>query len=497
MSVLNADNGIVGMDSSVKELESYLDRALDEVRTVGIWGTGRIGKTTLAEQVFGRIRHDSEASCFVTTDVRGSKGKELVHLQKQLYEDLLGSKADAIRSVGTGVSILKQRLCSKKVLIILDDVHNEEQIELWQHKDALYVLKKNKGTEAVQGVFLCVLEKEEQLQILNPKTPDFSKIPYLETLNLESCKKLAEVDPSIGVLKHLVLLNLKGCGSLKRLPQEIRLKSLRFLILSGCSNLRISLGYGTALRDLPESINQYLTGLTSLDLSDCKNLSSIAKDICGLTSLETLRLSGCQRIEQLPEDIGSLQNLLELLVDGTAVRKVPSSILLLKQLKRLFFRGCRALHTPLPIPEEHVDLVLLPKHIEGLINDGRQFEILFPYNRIPEWCKNNSKGSSIKGRLENSLLFKTNNHLEAKSVGVCCYIPQEWFSGRLSVEDFSGKLAKIANEHLDVLEFYGHCKKLLDAAIELESSDDVEDIRYKFELPLEVADEDHSPFTRK
>lgn len=133
-----------------------------------------------------------------------------------------------------------------------------------------------------------------------------------------------------------------------------------------------------------------------------------------------------------------------------------------------------------------------------------------------------------EGRLEHSLLFKTNNHLEAKSVGVCCYIPQEWFSGRLSkwssnieasfstdmlgvelklcgmhqisdqgVEDFSGKLAKIANEHLDVLEFYGHCKKLLDAAIELESSDDVEEIRYKFELPLEVAEEDHSPFTRK
>ncbi|GMN64522.1 hypothetical protein TIFTF001_033587 [Ficus carica] len=104
---------MVGMDSRIKEFEPYLNLGSEEVHMVGIWGTGGIGKTTLAEQVFKRFRGDFEARSIVYS-VRETCEKEtdgLNSLKKQIDEDLLSKKA------------------SMKVLIVLDDVENETQLE--------------------------------------------------------------------------------------------------------------------------------------------------------------------------------------------------------------------------------------------------------------------------------------------------------------------------------------------------------------------------------
>ncbi|MFQ6635439.1 hypothetical protein Gotur_011491, partial [Gossypium turneri] len=49
------------------------------------------------------------------------------------------------------------------------------------------------------------------------KTPDFITALNLEILILEDCIRLVDVHPSIGVLKRLKLLNLRGCRSPKNL----------------------------------------------------------------------------------------------------------------------------------------------------------------------------------------------------------------------------------------------------------------------------------------
>ena len=121
--------------------------------------------------------------------------------------------------------------------------------------------------------------------------------------------------PSVGGLKQLIKLNLKDCKSLENLPHELNLESLEILILSGCSKLKkfpeigrdmMSLSElyldGTAIEELPPSI-KHITGLTLLNLQDCKNLLSFRSVICSLTFLEILTLSGCkglQQIEALP-----------------------------------------------------------------------------------------------------------------------------------------------------------------------------------------------------
>ena len=67
------------------------------------------------------------------------------------------------------------------------------------------------------------------------KTPDFTKVPNLEVLDLEGCTRLREIHQSLLRHNKLILLNLKGCTSLTTLPGKIFMESLKTLVLSGCS----------------------------------------------------------------------------------------------------------------------------------------------------------------------------------------------------------------------------------------------------------------------
>jgi Leucine-rich repeat (LRR) protein len=49
------------------------------------------------------------------------------------------------------------------------------------------------------------------------------------------------------------------------------------------------------------------------------------------------------KLDKMPEDLGNLKRLKVLDVSRTAIRQVPSSILQLKNVKHLCFRGCKGL----------------------------------------------------------------------------------------------------------------------------------------------------------
>ncbi|KAL5845650.1 hypothetical protein ACOSQ3_009174 [Xanthoceras sorbifolium] len=180
-------------------------------------------------------------------------------------------------------------------------------------------------------------------------SPDFSA-PNLESLNLEGCTNLLEIS-SFERNSRLVVLNLRECKSLASLPTTIHLKSLRTLVLSGCSNLKtfseISCNVEelfldeTAIEELPSSSIEYLSRLVMLNLNNCSRLASLPSNICKLKSLEYLYLSGCSKLESLPDDLGSLGALKELEVEGTAIREVPLSVAYLGNLGRLSFEGCK------------------------------------------------------------------------------------------------------------------------------------------------------------
>ncbi|XP_059643913.1 disease resistance protein RPV1-like isoform X2 [Cornus florida] len=184
-------------------------------------------------------------------------------------------------------------------------------------------------------------------------SPDFTVVPKLETLILEDCTSLVEVHPSLGGLKRLVFLNLRGCTNLKKFPSSIHLEYLETLNLSGCWRLEnfpeilgdmvhLSELYldRTAIKELPSSIER-LTSLILMDLRECKNLSLLPETICRLSCLKNLELTGCSTLEELPEDIGNLKCLEELHADKTGIKRLPSSINLLKELKDLSLSGCK------------------------------------------------------------------------------------------------------------------------------------------------------------
>ncbi|XP_048131532.1 disease resistance protein RUN1-like [Rhodamnia argentea] len=121
----------VGIESRVAELKSMLNlESKDDVLMVGLWGQGGIGKTTLGKAINNDISEQFDGSSFLAGVRENSEDcKGLVTLQEQLLNDiLLPHEKIVVPNVHRGVKLIQDRLSNKRVLVILDDVDNEEQL---------------------------------------------------------------------------------------------------------------------------------------------------------------------------------------------------------------------------------------------------------------------------------------------------------------------------------------------------------------------------------
>ena len=94
---------------------------------------------------------------------------------------------------------------------------------------------------------------------------------------------------------------------------------------------------GTAITKLPTSIG-HLTGLASLNLSDCKNLVYLPCTISNLKLLKNVDLTECSKLDKRLEKMRNMESVEELDVSETPIRQVLSSIGLLTNLKGLSTR---------------------------------------------------------------------------------------------------------------------------------------------------------------
>ena len=132
-------------------------------------------------------------------------------------------------------------------------------------------------------------------------------------------------------MNELKLIDLSDSQILIEIPDLSRALNLKKLILRRCTRLyKIHASLGNLKR------------LIQLDLNGCKCLESLPLKI-NLEALEILDLGGCSRLNKFPEIVGNMPHLSKLNLSETTIRRLPSSIVLLKNLRELSLSGCEGL----------------------------------------------------------------------------------------------------------------------------------------------------------
>ncbi|MED6203783.1 hypothetical protein PIB30_002546 [Stylosanthes scabra] len=160
----------VGLQSRVSEVALLLDVESNAgVHMVGIYGIGGLGKTTLAAALYNSIADHFEGVCFLENVRENSTKCGLARLQNILLCKILGKEGVQIVGVKEGISLIKQRLCRKKVLLVLDDINEQEQLNAIAGKpdwfgpgSRVIITTRDKHLLTLHGV-----ERTYEVQVLN------------------------------------------------------------------------------------------------------------------------------------------------------------------------------------------------------------------------------------------------------------------------------------------------------------------------------------------
>ncbi|XP_028801070.1 disease resistance-like protein DSC1 [Neltuma alba] len=284
---------LIGIQKRMADVESLLEKdSNDDVRFIGIWAMGGMGKTTLAKALFSKLRFGYEGSYFLANVREESKKCGIDALREKLILNLLGDKESHIDMVDGAISsYAMRRLSRKKSFVVLDDVDDLEQLEKLAGKhDWFGPGSKILITTRDKQVFGKEVDDIYQLEALNSDEA-------FQLFSLNAFKKHYDGDPKIRELVEKIThyaggnpLALKVLGSfLYGKNQEAWQSQLEKLTKLPCPKINDILKLSLEELDSEEkSIFLHISCLLNYcDAEDIKNLL----DACGYsTEIGLMRL---------------------------------------------------------------------------------------------------------------------------------------------------------------------------------------------------------------
>ncbi|KAH9783797.1 ADP-ribosyl cyclase/cyclic ADP-ribose hydrolase [Citrus sinensis] len=158
-------DGFVGFNSQIERIKSLLCLELDDVRIVGIWGMGGIGKTAIAEAVFHQISsreysNHFDGKCFMRNVREESRKMGALYVRDEAISRVLG-ESNLKRGTLTINSYIWKRLRRSKVLVVLDDVDDNfipeleslvGQLNLYGPGSRIIITTRNRGVLGVNSI---------------------------------------------------------------------------------------------------------------------------------------------------------------------------------------------------------------------------------------------------------------------------------------------------------------------------------------------------------
>jgi hypothetical protein len=290
--------GLFGIDVRVSEVESLLNMESPDVLIVGIWGMGGIGKTTIAEAVCNKVHSRFEGIFFANFRQELETGS-MADLQRSFLSQLLGQEILNRGLLSFQDIFVRNRLCRKKVFIVMDDVDNSMALEEWRD------LLDGRNSSFGPGSKVLITSRDKQvLSNVVDETYKVEGLNYEDAIQLFSSKALKNCTPTIDQ-RDLI----------KQIARHVQGNPLALRVLG-------SSFYGKSIEEWRSALNKLAQDPQiekALRIS-YENMKTIG---------QCLDLTTCPTISQ---------NMKRLCLGGTSIKEVPQSIL--GKLKLLDLWGC-------------------------------------------------------------------------------------------------------------------------------------------------------------
>nr|XP_017189676.1 TMV resistance protein N-like isoform X2 [Malus domestica] len=125
---LSVEPKLVGIQSQVERINLWLQDGSSDVGIFVLYGMSGIGKTTIAKHIYNSNYERFTGSSFIENIKETAVRNGLVQIQMKLLYDMNGREVK-IHSVSEGISKIEGAISSRRVLLVLDDVDQMDQLD--------------------------------------------------------------------------------------------------------------------------------------------------------------------------------------------------------------------------------------------------------------------------------------------------------------------------------------------------------------------------------